>query len=157
MIGVEVAGAAKNAAALAGAAAQAEGMNAAGIATAPQVWRECVAYARARRGHETFAGIAGVGDLTATILAEGEPEPARRGAARPGHAGGADPRHHRSGYSEALDSVPLMAEVVRKAGMECPALLGLSGLIAGEISPGEWMSRVRQAERARGPPDAEYA
>ena len=44
MIGVEIAGAAKNAAALAGAAAQAQGMNAAGIAAA-QVWRECVAYA----------------------------------------------------------------------------------------------------------------
>ena len=26
---------------------------------------------------------------------------------------------------------------------------GLAALIAGEISPGEWMARVRQAERAR--------
>ena len=52
MIGVEVAGAAKNAAALAGAAAQDQGMNAAGIATA-QVWRECVAY-MASQGVTTF-------------------------------------------------------------------------------------------------------
>ena len=56
--------------------------------------------------------------------------------------------------SEALDSVPLIADAVRKAGMGSSALDGLSGLIAGEISPGEWMARVRQAERARREPAA---
>ena len=96
MIGVEVAGAAKNAAALAGAAAQAQGMNAAGIATA-QVWRECVAYARARGAeHETFAGIAGVGDLTATILAEAAataaPESCSARAPRPSRSRGSSAR-----------------------------------------------------------------
>jgi glycerol-3-phosphate dehydrogenase (NAD(P)+) len=148
MIGVEVAGAAKNAAALAGAAAQAQGMNAAGIATA-QVWRECVAYARARGAeHETFAGIAGVGDLTATILAEGSRN--RRAGELLGEGTPAEQIPGIIGQaSEALDSVPLIAEAVRKAGMECSALEGLAGLIAGEISPAEWMSRVRQAERAR--------
>ena len=148
MIGVEVAGAAKNAAALAGAAAQAQGMNAAGIATA-QVWRECVAYARARGAeHETFAGIAGVGDLTATILAEGSRN--RRAGELLGEGTPAEQIPGIIGQaSEALDSVPLIAAAVRKAGMECSALEGLAGLIAGEISPAEWMSRVRQAERAR--------
>ena len=48
--------------------------------------------------------------------------------------------------------MPLIAEAVRKAGMDAPALDGLAGLIAGEISPGEWMARVRQAERARREP-----
>ena len=119
MIGVEVAGAAKNAAALAGAAAQAQGMNAAGIATA-QVWRECVAYARARGAeHETFAGIAGVGDLTATILAEGSRN--RRAGELLGQGTPAEQIPGIIGQaSEALDSVPLIAEAVRKSGMEAP-------------------------------------
>ena len=46
--GVEMAGVAKNAAAVAAAAAEPHGMNAAGIATA-EVWRECLDYARAAR------------------------------------------------------------------------------------------------------------
>ena len=67
--GVEVAGAAKNAAALAAAAAEGHGLNAAGIAAAG-VWRECVSYALEKGGRlETFTGLAGVGDLTATVLA----------------------------------------------------------------------------------------
>ncbi|HEX5820522.1 MAG TPA: 1-acyl-sn-glycerol-3-phosphate acyltransferase [Solirubrobacterales bacterium] len=153
MIGVEVAGAAKNAAALAGAAARAQGMNAAGIATA-QVWRECVAYALARGAqHETFTGIAGVGDLTATILAEGSRN--RRAGELLGDGTPAEQIPEIIGQaSEALDSVPLITQAVRKAGMECSALDGLAGLIAGEISPAEWMARVRQAERARREPVA---
>src|SRR5919109_2694186 len=153
MIGVEVAGAAKNAAALAGAAARSQGMNAAGIATA-QVWRECVAYARARGAlHETFAGIAGVGDLTATILAEGSRN--RRAGELLGQGTPAEQIPGIIGQaSEALDSVPLIAEAVRKARTGSSALEGLAGLIAGEITPGEWMARVRQAERARREPAA---
>jgi hypothetical protein len=50
--------------------------------------------------------------------------------------------------------VPLIAEAVRKSAMNSSALDGLSGLIAGEISPGEWMARVRQAERLRREPAA---
>jgi glycerol-3-phosphate dehydrogenase (NAD(P)+) len=154
LIGVEVAGAAKNAAALAGAAARVQGMNAAGIATA-QVWRECVAYARARGAeHETFAGIAGVGDLTATILAEGSRN--RRAGELLGEGTPAGQIPGIIGQaSEAIDSVPLIAEAVRRFGMKCDALEGLSDLIAGEISPGEWMALVRQAERARRTPAAE--
>ena len=69
VVGVEVAGAAKNAAALAAAAAERYGLNAAGIAAAG-VWRECVEFALAKGGRlETFSGLAGVGDLTATVLA----------------------------------------------------------------------------------------
>ena len=153
LIGVEVAGAAKNAAALAGAAARAQGMNAAGIATA-QVWRECVAYALARGAqHETFTGIAGVGDLTATILAEGSRN--RRAGELLGDGTPAEQIPEIIGQaSEALDSVPLITQAVRNAGMGCSALDGLAGLIAGEISPAEWMARVRQAERARREPVA---
>jgi glycerol-3-phosphate dehydrogenase (NAD(P)+) len=128
-------------------------MNAAGIATA-QVWRECVAYARARGAdYETFAGIAGVGDLTATILAEGSRN--RRAGELLGQGTPADQIPGIIGQaSEALDSVPLIAEAVRKAGMDASSLDGLAALISGEISTAEWMSRVRQAQRARREPAA---
>jgi glycerol-3-phosphate dehydrogenase (NAD(P)+) len=148
VIGVEIAGAAKNAAALAAAAAEAQGMNAAGIATA-QVWRECVDYARARGADpETFAGLAGVGDLTATILAPGSRN--RRAGELLGLGTPADQIPGIIGQaSEALDSVPLIARAVRASGTDSSALDGLAGLVEGTISPGEWMARVRRAERAR--------
>ena len=71
LIGVELAGCAKNAAALAAAAASGAGPNAAGAA-AGKVFAEVDAYAR-RAGSqpETFAGLAGTGDLVATVLAAG--------------------------------------------------------------------------------------
>ena len=71
LIGVELAGCAKNAAALAAAAASGAGPNAAGAA-AGKVFAEVDAYAR-RAGSqpETFAGLAGTGDLVATVLATG--------------------------------------------------------------------------------------
>ena len=47
------------------------GLNAAGIAAAT-IWRECVEYALADGAQlETFTGLAGVGDLTATVMAPG--------------------------------------------------------------------------------------
>ena len=51
--------------------------------------------------------------------------------------------------SEGLDSVPLIAETVLRFGISAPGLEGLAKLIAGEISPGEWMAHVRRAERSR--------
>ena len=62
VVGVEMAGAAKNAAALAAAAAEPHGLNAAGIAAA-EVWRECIelrdrARRRARRPSPASPGSA---------------------------------------------------------------------------------------------------
>jgi glycerol-3-phosphate dehydrogenase (NAD(P)+) len=146
--GVEMAGVAKNAAALAAAAAEPHGMNAAGIATT-EVWRECLDYARLRGGDpETFSGLAGIGDLTATILAPGSRN--RRAGELLGQGTDASQIPEIIGQaSEGLDSVPLIAETVTKAGIDAPGLDGLSQLIAAEISPGEWMARLRRAERQR--------
>ena len=136
--GVEMAGVAKNAAAVAAAAAEPHGMNAAGIAAA-EVWRECLDYAEPRGGRpETFSGLAGIGDLTATIWL-----PAAA-TARPGScsARGRRPRRsrrHRTGL-QALDSMPQIAETLTRPGIDAPGLAGLRSLIAGEISPGEWMA-----------------
>jgi glycerol-3-phosphate dehydrogenase (NAD(P)+) len=146
--GVEVAGASKNAAALAAAAAERFGLNAAGIAAAG-VWRECVEFALARGGRlETFSGLAGVGDLTATVLA---PKSRNRQAGELLGAGvPAEKIPGRIGQaSEGLESVPLIAETVAAAGIEAPSLEGLARLIEGEIDPGEWVAGLRRAERAR--------
>jgi glycerol-3-phosphate dehydrogenase len=146
--GVEIAGAAKNATALAAATAESSGMNAAGIAGA-EVWRECIAWAETCGADpHTFTGLAGIGDLTATIIAPqsrnrqagellGKGTPAAQIPAIIGQA------------AEGLDSVPLIAESVTRAGIEAPGLQGLTDLINGEIDAGEWLARLRRSERAR--------
>jgi glycerol-3-phosphate dehydrogenase (NAD(P)+) len=146
--GVEVAGAAKNAAAVAAAAAERYGLNAAGIAAAG-IWRECVEFALAKGARlETFTGLAGVGDLTATVLA---PKSRNRQAGELLASGvSAEKIRGRIGQaSEGLDSVPLIAETVVRAGIEAPALEGLAALIEGSIDADEWIAGLRRAERAR--------
>jgi glycerol-3-phosphate dehydrogenase (NAD(P)+) len=146
--GVEMAGAAKNAAALAAAAAEPHGLNAAGIAVA-SIWRECIDHALAHGAElETFAGLAGVGDLTATMMAPtgrnrragellGTGTPAAEIPAKIGQA------------SEGLDTVPLLAETVAASGAEAAALSGLAALIRGEFDGEEWIATLRQVERQR--------
>ncbi len=148
VVGVEMAGAAKNAAALAAAAAQPHGLNAAGIAAA-EVWRECTQYAIARGAAlETFAGLAGVGDLTATLMAPtgrnrragellGEGTPAEKIPQLIGQA------------SEGLDAVPLLAAAIAAAGDPAEALGGLTALIRGEIDAEAWVAGLRKVERSR--------
>jgi 1-acyl-sn-glycerol-3-phosphate acyltransferase len=145
--GVEVAGAAKNAAAVAAAASEPFGLNAAGIAAA-QVWRECIQFGlRHGAESETFNGLAGVGDLTATMLAPsgrnrragellGRGMPAQEISAVIGQA------------SEGLDTVPLLARAVAGDGGPAVALDGLARLIAGEIDAEAWVDELRRVERA---------
>jgi glycerol-3-phosphate dehydrogenase (NAD(P)+) len=146
--GVEMAGAAKNAAALAAAATEPFGLNAAGIAAA-SVWRECIAYAISRGAElETFSGLAGVGDLTATVLAPsgrnrragellGRGTPAGEIPALIGQA------------SEGLDAVPLLASAIAASGSPGEALGGLAALIRGEIDTGAWVDSLLLVERSR--------
>jgi glycerol-3-phosphate dehydrogenase (NAD(P)+) len=148
VIGVETAGAAKNAAALAAAAAEPHGLNAAGIAAA-EIWRECVDYGLAQGAElETFTGLAGVGDLTATVLAPGSRN--RRAGELLGKGVPADQIPGQIGQaSEALDSVPLIAETVAEAGIEASGLQGLAALIEGQMDASEWIAGLRRAERSR--------
>lgn len=144
--GVEMAGAAKNAAALAAAATEPYGLNAAGIAAA-QVWRECIQYAIARGARlETFSGLAGVGDLTATMLA-----PSGRNRRAGELLGGGTPAEEIPALvgqaSEGLDAVPLLAEAVSTSGLPAEALTGLAALIRGEIDTEAWVARLRRGER----------
>jgi 1-acyl-sn-glycerol-3-phosphate acyltransferase len=148
VVGVEIAGVAKNAAALAAAAAETHGMNAAGIAAAG-IWRECVDFALAQGAElDTFSGLAGIGDLTATVLAPGSRN--RQAGELLGSGVPTDQIPGRIGQaSEALDSVPLLVEAVLEIGIAAPDLEGLAALVAGEIDPGEWVAGLRRVERAR--------
>ena len=144
-----MAGAAKNAASLAAAAAAPHGLNAAGIAAA-EIWRECVAYATMRGGRARRPSPAspGIGDLTATILAPGSRN--RRAGELLGSGVPAEQIPDRIGQaSEALDSVPLIAAAVEGAGVEAGGLNGLAALIDGELTAIEWVEGLRRAERAR--------
>jgi 1-acyl-sn-glycerol-3-phosphate acyltransferase len=148
VIGVELAGAAKNAAALAAAAAEPYGLNAAGIAAA-EIWRECVDYAMTRGAElETFSGLAGVGDLTATVLAPGGRN--RRAGELLGSGTPAEQIPAIVGQSaEGLDTVPLLGEAISRASMEADGLTGLAALIDGRIAAEEWVDGLRRAERSR--------
>jgi glycerol-3-phosphate dehydrogenase (NAD(P)+) len=148
VVGVEMAGAAKNAASLAAAAAEPHGLNAAGIAAA-EVWRECVEFATLRGAElETFNGLAGIGDLTATVLAPGSRN--RRAGELLGSGVPAEQIPERIGQaSEGLDSVPLIAAAVESAGVDAGGLSGLAALIEGELTAVEWVAGLRRAERAR--------
>jgi glycerol-3-phosphate dehydrogenase (NAD(P)+) len=146
--GVEMAGAAKNAAALAAAAAEPHGLNAAGIAAA-EIWRECIGYAIGRGAElETFSGLAGVGDLTATMMA-----PASRNRRAGELLGAGTPAAEIPALigqaSEGLDTAPLLAEAVAAAGVPAEGLNGLAALIRGEIDAESWVAGLRRAERAR--------
>jgi len=146
--GVEMAGCAKNAAALAAAAASAAGANAAGAA-AGKVFAEIDAIARARGGRrETFAGLAGTGDLVATVVSSSSRnrragELLARGvpATEIGMALGQ--------AAEAVDSVPLLAAVARDARVKTPALDSLAALIEGRIAPERWTASVIEPASVR--------
>jgi glycerol-3-phosphate dehydrogenase (NAD(P)+) len=141
-IGVELAGAAKNAAALAAGATEAQGLNAAGAAAGhifAEVWRHAEGLG-ARP--ESFIGLAGTGDLVATALAAqsrnrragellAEGVPATEIPARIGQA------------VESLESVPLLAHALRHSGLDAPVTTGLTRLIRGELPLDEWVALVR--------------
>jgi glycerol-3-phosphate dehydrogenase (NAD(P)+) len=146
--GVEIAGAAKNAAALAAAAAEPHGLNAAGIAVAA-IWRECIEFAvKAGADRDTFSGLAGVGDLTATMMA-----PAGRNRRAGELLGTGTPAAEIPGKigqaSEGLDTVPLLAQAVAASGVSADALGGLAALIEGDVDAAGWLAGLRQVERAR--------
>lgn len=148
--GVELAGAAKNAAALASGATVGQGLNAAGAAAGhifQEVWR--LAEAHGARP-EAMIGLAGTGDLVATALAPSSRNrmagellaqgvPAAEIPARIGQA------------VEALDSVPLLARALADAGIEAPVTGGLAALVSGELELDGWVALVRTTVPPSGP------
>ncbi len=150
-VGVELAGAAKNAAALASGATEAQGLNAAGAAAGhifAEVWR----FAEAQGARpESLIGLAGTGDLVATALA---PQSRNRRAGELLAAGvPAAEIPQRVGQAvESLESVPLLARALERAGIDAPVTSGLARLISSELPLDEWVTLVR----ATVPPPARW-
>ena len=146
--GTELAACAKNAAALGGAAAAARGANLAGAA-AGHIFAEIHELALASGGRsETFAGLAGAGDLVATAIAEGSRN--RRagelvGAGVP--AGQVEASMDQT--AESLATVPLLGLAFERQGIEAPVTDGLRRVLDGESSPEQWLESVRSARPAR--------
>jgi glycerol-3-phosphate dehydrogenase (NAD(P)+) len=139
--GVELAGCAKNAAALAAAAAAPAGPNVAGAA-AGKVFAEVEGLAR-RRGSrpETFAGLAGTGDLVATVMAANG-RSRRAGELLASGVPAAEVTPILGQTAEAVDAVPLLAGVLRDEGLPAPAVGSLAELIAGRIEPETWSAAI---------------
>jgi glycerol-3-phosphate dehydrogenase (NAD(P)+) len=141
VVGVELAGCAKNAAALAAAAASSAGPNAQGAA-AGKVFAEIDAFARgygSRPG--TFAGLAGTGDLVATVLAEGSRN-RRAGELLAQGMPAAEIGAALGQTAEAVAAVPLLATRLQQAGVDAPVLRGLAGIIEGRIDPERWTASL---------------
>ncbi len=139
--GVELAGCAKNAAALAAAAASGAGANVAGAA-AGKVFAEVDALARRRGGRpETFAGLAGVGDLVATVGSSSSRN-RRAGELLAQGVPGPEISQALGQTAEAVDAVPLLAHVAREEHVDAPALESLAALVEGRIEAKRWTASI---------------
>jgi glycerol-3-phosphate dehydrogenase (NAD(P)+) len=139
--GVELAGCATKAAVLAAAAAGVAGPNVAGAA-AGKVFAEVDAIARTHGGRpETLAGLAGTGDLIATVVSSGSRDK-RAGELLSQGVQGEELDAVLGHAAEAVDCVPLLANVARDAHLETPAIDGLAALLAGRLEPEQWTANV---------------
>jgi glycerol-3-phosphate dehydrogenase (NAD(P)+) len=148
MTGTELAGCARNAATLASTAAARGGPGVAG-AVAGRIFSEVQELALAGGGSsETFAGLAGTGDLVAGLLEPGGSDrragelvragvPAARAAAMLNHA------------AESLATVELLGLACEHQGIEAPVTTGLQRVLEGGASIDDWLSSVRSADRRR--------
>lgn len=146
VVGVELAGCAKNAATLAAGTALPSGMNAAGAA-AGRVFAEVHELALKMGGRsETFASLAGAGDLVATALAEGSRN--RRAGELLGRGVPAERIPAALGQAaEALDSVPFLADAMAREGVAAPAVDDLRAVIEGRVDPAAFAAGVRAGGR----------
>jgi glycerol-3-phosphate dehydrogenase (NAD(P)+) len=118
--GTEFAACATNAAALASVAAAPGGVTLAGAA-AGRVFSEVHELAVASGGRsETFAGLAGAGDLVASAIAGGQ-------------------------TADSRATVPLLGLAFERRGIDAPVTAGLSEVLDGEASPDQWLESVRSA------------
>jgi glycerol-3-phosphate dehydrogenase (NAD(P)+) len=147
VVGVELAGCAKNAATLAAAAAMESGMNAAGAAGV-QVFSELERMAmRLDADPATFRGLAGVGDLMATALA---PHSRNRRAGELLAAGvpAGEIADRLGSTAESVHTVPQLVELCDRLGIDAPATAALAGLVEGRVAPSNWIEDVRSGGRA---------
>jgi glycerol-3-phosphate dehydrogenase (NAD(P)+) len=151
-VGVELAGVAKNAAAVAVGATQAQGLNAAGMAAA-DIFLEVLALAQVSGGQaRTFVGRAGTGDLVATALAPSSRNRSAGELLAQGVPAAEIPE--RIGQAvEALETVRLLAQALERSGLEAPVVTALAHLIEGSMPLDDWIAMVR----AKQPPPARFS
>jgi glycerol-3-phosphate dehydrogenase (NAD(P)+) len=112
------------------------------------VFAEIDAYARqAGSRPETFAGLAGAGDLVATVLAEGSRN-RRAGELLAEGVPAGDICAALGQTAEAVAGVPLLAARLKEAGVDAPVLRGLAGIIDGTIEPERWTASLTAPRRA---------
>jgi glycerol-3-phosphate dehydrogenase len=103
---------------------------------------------------ETFAGLAGAGDLVATVMAE----ESRNRRAGEKLAAGVPPSEIEAQVGQAvesLDTLPLMAARMIADDANAPETKMLAALVAGRLAPERWRERVtspggRRRARAGG-------
>lgn len=146
LTGVELAGTAKNAAVLAAATASVAGPNAAGAA-AGRIFAEVGAYAQRQGGRpETFTGLAGAGDLVATVVAEGSRN-RRAGELLGSGARVVDIEPALGQSAESLHVVPLLAAALAADGVKAPVTAGLAAVVEGSADAGEWARELTSTGR----------
>jgi glycerol-3-phosphate dehydrogenase (NAD(P)+) len=144
IVGVQLAGCAKNVAALAVGLKLSDGVNAAGAA-AGRIYGECYRLAiTLDAGDQSFAGLAGAGDLVATVLAS-HSRNRRAGELLARGATVAAVERELGQISEALDLLPLLDRAMREAGIKAPATVELARIVESQREPrrGPREQRVR--------------
>jgi glycerol-3-phosphate dehydrogenase len=92
--------------------------------------------------------LAGTGDLVATVVAAGS----RNRRAGELLAQGLPPAEIGAVLgqaAEAVDSVPLLANVARDSRVQAPALEGLAALVEGRIQPERWTETVTEPPKRK--------
>ena len=117
-------------------------------AAAGKVFAEVAALARTRGASEqTFNGLAGAGDLVATVLADGSRN--RRAGELLGSGLSAVEIAPRIGQTaEALDALPVLAGLLREAHVDAPATTSLAAVVEGRIPPERWIEQLSARRHA---------
>ncbi|MEO6858844.1 MAG: 1-acyl-sn-glycerol-3-phosphate acyltransferase [Solirubrobacteraceae bacterium] len=137
VIGVELAGCASYAAALAVAVVAPDAGASVAGAAAGKVFAEINALARARGARpETFSGVAGAGALVAAVIAAG---PAYRPDGTTAEQNTPPAGRDGAGTSE---SIALLLTAAHSAHVRAPVLDSLVALIEGRIGPDQWAASV---------------
>jgi glycerol-3-phosphate dehydrogenase len=113
------------------------------------VFAEVERIARSRGGRsETFAGLAGAGDLVATVVAPGSRN-RRAGELLAQGVPIAQIVPMLGQAVESVDTVALLTAAAREAHVDTPALDSLEALVEGRIEPERWTAAVTEPA-ARG-------
>ena len=147
--GVELAGVATKAAVLAATVASVAGPNAAGAA-AGKVFSEVAKYSETLGSTpESWTGLAGVGDLVASVVAAGGRN-RRAGEMLAAGVSAQEIRPEIGQVAEALDSLPLLAEALKAAHIRAPAIAALAEVVAGQSDAASFAESIIEPRRVVG-------